>query len=119
MTQTGGTLETNSAVTTLAILAGTHTHKSGTVTTLTIDGGTCYYLGTGTITTLKVGSDATIDFSRDLRAKTVTNAAQLYAGATVSDPNAVVTWSAGLKLNRCTISEVNLDVGQDRTVTPS
>lgn len=118
--QSGGTLEINTAATTITKTAGELTVKgSGGYTTITNDKGTVYYLSTGTTTNTRVGSDATVDCSRDMRPRTFTNAVQLYAGATWIDPAATCTFGAGLKLNRCAINEVTLDLGQDRTLTPS
>ena len=75
------------------------------------------YKGTGTITTLTVSGAGEADFSQDMRAKTITNVVQLYAGATIDDPYGVVALTNGFKPNRCTIADVALNFGPNRTFT--
>lgn len=118
ITMNGGTMTTNSAVSTVTISNGVWTHRSGNVATLNVDGGTVYWeAGSATITTLKVGTDGIFDKSRDSRPLTVTNAVQLYKGATVNDPDGTITFSGGFKLNRCRLEDVTLDLGPDKTYT--
>lgn len=118
VTMNGGTMTTNSAISSVTISNGTWTHRAGNVTTLNVDGGTVYWeAGSATITTLKVGTDGIFDKSRDSRPLTVTNAVQLYKGATISDPNGTITFTGGFKLNRCRLEDVTLDLGPDRTYT--
>lgn len=116
--QSGGVLETDSAATTLSQTDGDSTLLSGAHTTLNIDGGACHYRSTGTITTANVGGGGDLDFSRDQRGRTVTNC-NVYAGATVRDPQKTVTWSNGLDLVRASITEMTLDLGVNQTITPS
>lgn len=115
----GGSLQLNAGLTTLSMLAGTVEVFAGNITTVTVDGGTFYYRGTGTITTLTISDGGTVDFSRDMSTRTVTNALQMHKGATLKDPNAGVTYSAGIKVNRVGLDEVSIDVGVNRTITPS
>lgn len=104
----GGTLETNSAITTLTQRAGEVVHRSGAITTATLtNGGTLDYRSSGTITTLTVGSGSTVTFDNDPQARTV-SAADMWAEASISAENGTVTWSAGIDLNQCTISDVSL-----------
>lgn len=105
----GGTVEINGATTTLDISAGTVTVNAGAHAAIVMDGGTLYYRSTGTVTALTV-ANATADFSRDPRSRTVTTPT-LYKGATVRDPNRTVAWTNGLDLTRCRISDVTLDLG--------
>lgn len=117
-TMNGGTMTTNSAISSVTISNGTWTHRAGNVTTLNVDGGTVYWeAGGATITTLRVGTSGIFDKSRDSRPLTVTNAVQLYKGATINDPNGTITFSAGFKLNRCRLADVTLNLGPDRTYT--
>ena len=116
--QSGGVLQTDSAATTISQTDGESTLLSGAHTTLNIDGGTCHYRSTGTITTANVGGGGELDFSRDQRSRTVTNC-NVYAGGTVRDPQKTVTWSNGLDLVRCAISETTLNLGVHQTITPS
>jgi hypothetical protein len=113
--QEGGTLEINSGCTTVTKTGGTLTINSGNVTTLTNDAGTVYYKGTGTITTLNVGSGAKADFSQDMRARTVTTC-NLYEGGEIYDPFGTVTFTNGIVLIRCGLPDVKINVGNNRTV---
>ena len=92
---------------------GTLTVNSGSITTLTADGGTVYYAGTGTIATANL-SEATLDFSRDMRGRTVTNA-NLYRGAGWLDPFFTVTKTNRRQLVRCSLPDVNVNDGPGQT----
>lgn len=116
--QSGGVLQTESAATTFTQTDGESTLLAGAHTTLNLDGGACRYRSTGTITTVNVGNGAELDFSRDQRSRTVTNC-NVYAGAAIQDPQKTVTWSNGLDLVRCAISETTLNLGVHQTITPS
>ena len=118
ITKPGGTLEVNSNATTITHLGGTLHHISGTITTLTIDGGEVYSYGVGTITTINVGSGAKADFGRAVLGITVTNC-NLYEKGTLLDPNGRVTFSNGIVCVRTDLPNVTLNVGHNRTLTPS
>lgn len=62
------------------------------VTTATVRGGRMYYDATGTIGTLAAYATGYVDFTRDARAKTVTNCTA-YGGSTVKDPMKHVTFT--------------------------
>lgn len=94
--QSGGTLETNSAITStssVVIYGGTFTHQGtgGIAAGLAVRGGTCIYNSNGTLggnTVISGGGH--LDFSRDLRSKTVSNAVNIYGETSkFSDPNKV------------------------------
>lgn len=109
ITQNGGSI-TNEATDTLPdldVFAGEFTHRGGAVTAATVEGGTLYYESDSTLTTLIVGSDGTADFSRDLRAKTVTNC-DVFEDATINDPASVVTFTNGIDVNHCTLQDVSI-----------
>lgn len=113
--QYGGTALVQCALTTHYVLSGTATlFGSGAVTTLTVDqGGTVYYETTGTLTTLAVAGGGTIDFTRDPRARTVTNTT-LEARATLLDPTKSVTFTNAIALSRAGLQGANavvLDLG--------
>ena len=74
---------------------GTFTALNGAHTTINVDGGTCYYRSTGTITTLRVGGGAEASFARDMRSRTITNC-ELHANGAIRDPFKTVTWSNGV-----------------------
>ncbi len=103
----GGVTVNKAAATTVTVTGGTFTHEVGAVTALNCDGGTTYYNAVETVTTISVKSEGILDFSQDLRAKTVTNPIEVFAGATIIDPHGVVA-SLVLDCNGCTINEINL-----------
>lgn len=75
ITVEGGTLEINSAATTLNILGGeVTTYGTGAITTVNLSGGRLNSNSSGTIGTLNIGGrgTATIDFSGDVTPRTVT-----------------------------------------------
>lgn len=116
----GGTLETNSAISVVNIYGGEWTHQNGNVATLNAFGGKVIWkANSATITTLAVGSSGTFDKSQDARPLTVTNVVKIYKGATLRDPYKTITFSAGIQLVDCTLDDVTLDVGPNRTVTVS
>jgi len=115
--KSGGILAIESNVVTVTNSGGTATIKgTATVTTLNVEGGTVYCNSNGTITNLYVLGH--VDFSRDMRALTVTNC-YLYKGGKISDPHKRVTWTNGIDLVKCRIKDVELDLGSHITVTPS
>lgn len=118
--QTGGTvqIETNVSVWNIDGNATGIVRGAATIGTVSIDAGTLQVRSTGTITTLNVGSGATVDFSGSRSPITVTNCT-IAAGAAINDPDRRVTWTNGIKLNRCTLAEVQLSLGVHFTVTPS
>jgi hypothetical protein len=116
VTQAGGTLETRSNITTLTLSGGEHVKAAGTVTTLNANGGVYIHNSTGTVTTIVAASGAEVDFSRDLRTKTVTNFT-VNAGATLKDPHGVVTYTNGIVFNRCRPSDVEWEAAINKTWT--
>jgi len=92
ITQSGGSLDTASAIITKTHRGGTHTHRSGALTTLTITNGTVDYRSDGTITTLTVSDGGVFDAGGDPRALTITNCT-LNPGATLSDPFGRITFT--------------------------
>jgi hypothetical protein len=118
LTVNSGTAWLYAGLTTLNVTSGTVYCMAGAVGTANLDGGTVYYQSTGTITTLKVGTGAAIDFTHDQRARTVTNATLEATGA-ITDTYKTVTWTNGLALNRCSLGEVTLDLGAHFTLLVS
>lgn len=114
----GGTVTTNSALGTVNMTGGEVFHRIGAITALRIWGGQWRHQVGATITTLTVGNGL-FDKSANMEAMTVTNAVQLYKGAKIRDPHRTMTFSAGLVLNGCKLSDVELDIGNGATVTPS
>ncbi len=103
----GGVVTSRSAVATLTVTGGTYTQVEGAVAALNVDGGTVYWNTIATATTITVKSEGVLDFSQDGAAKTVTNPIEVFAGATIIDPDGVVA-SLVLDCNGCTIDEINL-----------
>ena len=116
--KSGGQLTISSNVTTLTQDAGTTTiNGAATLGTLNLDGGTLKYLSTGTLTTAKIGDGGVLDFRADLDSRTVTNCT-MGKGASLFDSFETVTWSNPITLNRCSISDVALDLGVHITIDP-
>jgi hypothetical protein len=115
----GGLVEIASATTTIDQTAGLLVITAAAHASIDVDGGRLVYKGTGTITTLSVSGEGQADFSQDMRAKTITNAVQLYDGASLLDPYGIVALSAGFKVNRTKLENVTIDLGPDRTYTVS
>lgn len=116
VTQAGGYLSTSSAMTTATQYAGNWDHYSGTVTTLTLNGGTFRPRGALTITNCSLYGK--IDLSQTAGTVTFTNLVQVYAGAEIYDPNGKATFSAGYKLN-CTPDKVKVTRPAGNTVSYS
>ena len=117
--KSGGKLEVNSNFVTLTQTEGeTRVRGSATLTTANLDGGILWYESSGTLTTANVGGDATINFSRDMRSRTVTNST-LQKGAALIDPYKTVTFTNPFLLDRCAVADVALDLGQNLSLQRS
>lgn len=115
----GGTLEVEeNGIITLNMSEGDVSILDGAGTTWNIDAGTVKYLGDDTLTTVRVGGGATLDFRADMRGRTVTNM-ELHARGSLHDPHKTVTWTNGIDLYRCNPKDVTLDIGDHQTLTPS
>lgn len=119
---TGGTLEVNSAITstsTLVMYDGVVTilGTGGVAAGLAVRGGQCIYSTTGTLGGAPVVAGAGhLDFSQDLRTKTVTNPIDLFGpNAKISDPNKVVS-SLVIDLDETANSD-NINIGSNLRVT--
>lgn len=111
VTQTGGKVETNSAITTDTINGGTRTYYAGAVTTLTHNGGMIDYRSSATITTLN-GYGGTFDASNNVAGFTITNAT-LYAGYSYSDPNKKATWTNPVAI-KCPVKKLKtFEIGSE------
>ncbi len=115
----GGAVEIRSATTTVQMTDGELVLLAGAHASVEIDGGTVFYRSTGTLTSAKVGGGGTLDFSRDMRSRTVTNC-EIHARAALNDPYKTVTFTNGVDLYRCSIADlVELNLGEHLTLTPS
>lgn len=109
----GGELTIQSNVASITLEGGTLNIKgtSAIGTELKIVGGSCFYDSNGTLTLLNLDSGGRIDFSRDLRTRTVTTA-NAFAGGTILDPYGLITWTNGIDFERCNpVTEFTLNLG--------
>jgi len=91
--QHAGKVEVNSTVASLTMQrdANEYTQSAGALTAATVYGGTLYYNSTSTLASVTAyGPSAKVNFSRDPRAKTLTDGS-FKGGAAFIDPNFVVT----------------------------
>ena len=114
----GGTTTCWNAPTTLNQEGGTVTLQNGNATTIIVDAGTLFYTGVGTLTTITVGNQGTVDFTQDPRSRTITNAVNMYSGATWNDPFGTCGDNA-FALVRCRPADVNLVISVGHTITLS
>ena len=115
--QFGGTLITNQACTTINKYGGTLTNKVGAVTTLKNLDGTVFYVSAGTCTTYTGGPTGTLDLSKDTSSRTFTNAT-IAKGSTIKDPSRTATWTNGVILQNCGVSDVSVNFGINVKLTP-
>lgn len=114
----GGYLSTDSAITTATQNAGVWQHTTGTVTAATINGGQCFPLGGATWTTLTIGSGGEFNTSRGTATFAITNTIQMYRGSKLIDP-AGRAGNVVVKLNKCALSDVTIQLATDKTYTLS
>ena len=118
VTCNGGTLETNSTFATGVQNGGSWVHKLGTVTALTINGGTHYPNGGATYTTLTIGSSGTFDASKGTATFAITNTVQLFKGSKFIDPQGR-SGNIAFKLNGCALADVTIVLPYGKTYTLS
>jgi len=83
---------------------------------LDMDGGNCHYNTDGTLTQGKVGSDAELDCSQDIRSRTFTDL-ELHEGSTFKDPNKTVTFTNPIQLPRTGVEKLKeLVLGDHYTI---
>jgi hypothetical protein len=116
--QSGGSAEVEAAVTTITQTGGSLYLNGTTLTTVTAYAGTLYYMTTTTIATLVIGSLATVNCERDMRAKTITNLS-MYAGGAFLDPHGAVTVTNGIDLVGCSLEQCRISLGYNYTLTKS
>ena len=93
--------------------------RAATCPTVTVaDGGVCYWDSSSNLSTdLFVYSGGTCSFNRRKETRTVADA-ELHAQGTILDRFATVTWTDGVEVVGL-IADVTLDLGRNRTLTPS
>lgn len=115
-----GALEIASAVTTLNVFPGSSSTLivgAGAITTLNCYG-TVDHQGTGTITTLNVGSTGNIDFDNAAAPITITNT-NLYAKSQGSDTGKRIVFSNAFATPGCSLLDIKWDFGIGRTYLPT
>jgi hypothetical protein len=110
LNMSGGTVSASNAPTTVKMTDGALTVLSGNITSLTIDGGSCNYNGTGTITEADVSG--IMDFREDMRTRTITTL-KLYKGSEYHDPFGTVTITNPIQFINCSPADVILDVASN------
>ena len=98
--KSGGDLVLNCGATTVTQTAGTLTVQAGAFTTVNVQGGSCYYNSTGTLTTANVTGNGILDFSKDMRSKTITNAINIFGNQSQLNDPFKVTGSVVLDLEQ-------------------
>jgi len=114
----GGTIETNQAITTLLTDNGSTINILGTAASgnITNEGSTINYSSSGSITGSYIGSNrSSLDFSKNTVARTVVGAV-IYDNAIIKDTFRTVTWTGGITLSHCGLKDVNLDLGANLTI---
>ena len=115
----GAKIYTESSLTTVFQYGGTlYVRGAAGLTNWYGSAGALHYEGAGTpIAILSVRASAQAIFDGDFRAVTVT-AASLYSGGTIRDSYGRITWTGGVHLVECSLSNVTLDVGPNREYAP-
>lgn len=115
----GGSMTITSSATTITHGGGDiRVDGTGAVTTINAREGTVNYTSTGTITNLNIYDGGAVSFDINNKARTVTNCTMTSGGA-LSDANKTVTWSNGVILYQCGIGAVQLNLGENITLTRS
>lgn len=113
MRSAGGVAVIEGDVATLVMTAGDVTLRGpGGATLILVNGGTCHYESTGTITGVGVSAGGTLDFSRDRQGREVTTCTAT-AGATIRDPLRTVDWAGGIDLPNIGLHDVTLELGDN------
>lgn len=91
VSKSGGELFAKAGCTTLTQTDGDSTIDAGAMTTLHVQGGNVYWNSTSTLTTANITGNGNLDFSKDMRSKTVTNPINVYGNQSkLNDPFKVV-----------------------------
>ena len=117
VTQSGGEIISYAAVGALAQSGGIHTQEEGAIASLDCIDARCNYNSTSTLAgNPVVAGKGHLDFSGNLKTKTVTNPVDVYKGGKVTDPNKTVT-TLVCDLHKCNLKEVTLDIGTHVRIT--
>lgn len=118
----GGNLSIAGTVTSIDASGGasvTVTNAGTAATVSTSTGATVLWQTTaGIATKLNIYGGGVADFSANGAAKTVANL-EIFATGTLIDSEAILTYTNGIIVSGCKLSDVNVDVGRNQTITPS
>lgn len=116
--QSGGKLEIASAATTITKTGGELTLAGTGVTVVTLNerGGSTFLVSTTTITTLNISNAGIVDYSRDMRAKVVTNAVNIYGNLALFRDPFKVTGAIAIDMEQGG-ALANLDLGEHFRIT--
>lgn len=109
--QSGGFLTIASNAATITMTAGELTITAGAFTTINIRGGKVIYKSTGTASSVTVGKGGELDFTQDMRGRTITSL-DLSAGATLRDPFKTVVFTNGIDIEAVGVEDVTLQLGK-------
>jgi hypothetical protein len=112
----GGSVKLRSASTLIDMTNGDLEIFNGAHTELNIDGGTCYYRSTGTLTQGRVGSDGELHCTRDIRGRTFTDL-ELNERSGFDDSFKTVTFTNPIDLPRTGVEKLKfLRLGDHYTI---
>lgn len=115
----GGVTTTRTAITTATINGGILQHEDGTMTTLNVNEGTCYYKSDETCTTANVQAGGVIDLRQNNRSRTFTNV-NLFADSSWIDPFGTATVTNGWDFEQCSPGDLRVFIIQSNiTLTQS
>jgi hypothetical protein len=89
----------------------------GAITTLDVLGGVVDHRGSGTVTTANVGSGGKLTFDSNILLLTVTTTT-MEKGSALWDNRTIATFTNGIDLGNNQLSDVDLQLGRGRTITP-
>ena len=117
----GSTIEINGSVTTLAhygAASATYVKDAGVITNApSLTDGTLFYMSSADLPGPTIGTDATVDFTQDTRARTVTGNVTIRKGGRWLDPYGTVSGVAFV--SDAAIEEYELSLPAGKTVTIS
>lgn len=113
--QIGGRSQLRCTATTFNMRAGNCTIDGAPTYTTLNCAGSILCRSTGTITTLNVSSGGSFDLSSNAAGLTITNA-RVFGGGTLRDPWRKGTYTNGIDLVQCGVTDVTVDVGRNIVV---
>ena len=90
----------------------------GAITTLDVLGGVVDHRGSGTVTTANVGSGGKLSFDDNIHSTITVANATMEKGSALWDNRTIVSFSSGIDLGNNQLSDVDLQLGRGRTITP-